>query len=51
MSKFNSYARELDSLVKQLRDEYTQRLEAYNAARKPVMPCSDPEKEKIQALH
>lgn len=50
MSKFNSYARELDSLVKQLRDEYTQRLEAYNAARKPVMPCSDPEKEKIQSL-
>lgn len=50
MSKFNSYARELDSLVKQLRDEYTQRLEAYNAARKPVNPCSDPEKEKIQSL-
>lgn len=50
MSKFNSYARELDSLVKQLRDEYTQRLEAYNEARKPVMPCSDPEKEKIQSL-
>lgn len=37
MSKFNSYARELDSLVKQLRDEYTKRLEAYNAARKPVI--------------
>ena len=50
MSKFNSYARELDSLVKQLRDEYTKRLEAYDAARKPVNPCSDPEQEKIQSL-